>query len=171
MTITTNPPNVLSFHGKEMTAKRLMQNQRRPVHRPTRWWNLDNIDAEYGLPDEENCCLFIKGIPANADYFDVFDSIKTGAVVFLSLKDPEPEKLFVHQAATLVFMDPEAAMEYYLASRDQDVGVKILDKFITVNFSHRGRRRSYLDRSMAVSRCLEIEGPPELMTEEFWKGQ
>ena len=116
------------------------------------------------LPDRENCALFITGIPIAATPYDIFETIKTGAVVCLHIKCAT--ELHRDKAAKLVFKVHEAAAEY-LAKCESPRGVLIHGRRIKGVYNKHGVRKH---PHPAQSRVLLVVGPVELMTRDFWDG-
>ncbi|KAL3418289.1 hypothetical protein PVAG01_10005 [Phlyctema vagabunda] len=116
-----------------------------------------------GLPDHLNCALWITGIPAEADYSDVFAVINTGAVFCLHLNDPTDQHST--KAAKLVFKKPEEAARFLYQTRSQ-AGVSVMGSRIRAIYNRHGHQQqeAYANKT----RVLVIAGPVATMSMSFW---
>ncbi|KAF8859061.1 hypothetical protein BDZ45DRAFT_783603 [Acephala macrosclerotiorum] len=106
-----------------------------------------------GLPEEENCSLWIKNI-ADDRYAPFFDLIREGWVWSLYIKPPiDGHPLY---AATLVFMSPDAAQAFRFRAN----GLFYAGSQLSIEVNRDGVRR----RTTAESRVLLIDGPPHIVT-------
>jgi len=109
-----------------------------------------------GLPDDENCALFLSNIPLAVTQTDILARIHVGSVFALHINPPDEAHPF--QAAKLVFMDPEAAAAFMKSN------IWLRGRRLGVRYNRFGYRRN----TEPYSRCLMIEGPPHMMTLQFW---
>jgi len=115
-----------------------------------------------GLPDHENCALFLTNIPVEATLQELFSTIKTGAVFCLHVNPPNS----VHKtnAAKLAFMIPQAAAAF-LAQINSINGIVLHGHRIQGRFNRNGYARN---ENPFQSRVLSLEGPTPMMTLEYW---
>lgn len=121
-----------------------------------------NAREVLGLPDHENCALFLTHIPVEATLHELFSTIKTGAVFCLHINPPTS----VHQtkAAKLAFMIPQAAAAF-LAQINSINGVVLHGHRIRGRFNRNGYVRN---EKTYQSRVLSLEGPTPMMILGYW---
>jgi hypothetical protein len=140
------------------------QAQRNPGHRYQGSMETRAFRSQvYGLPDRENCALYITWIPLEVTLTDLFEIIRTGDVECLYLQPPCPPK-HVMKAAKLHFKEPEAAEAFHDLANSHE-GIWMHGVQIKVVYNRDGVRR-YL--SSVETRVLNIEGPQEIMNIDFW---
>ncbi|KAF4631440.1 hypothetical protein G7Y89_g6686 [Cudoniella acicularis] len=110
----------------------------------------------YQMLDEENCSLWITGIPPSITYTDMFSVITTGAVFALYLIPPNEDHPL--QGAKLVFMNPEAAAAFMASD------ITLNGKPIWKRYNRNGTPRN----TNTYSRVLMIEGPAQIMRLQYW---
>jgi hypothetical protein len=140
------------------------QAQRNPGHRYQGSMETRAFRSQvYGLPDRENCALYITWIPLEVTLTDLFEIIRTGDVECLYLQPPCPPK-HVMQAAKLHFKEPEAAEAFHDLANSLE-GIWMHGVQIKVVYNRDGVRRH---PSSVETRVLNIEGPQEIMNIDFW---
>ena len=140
------------------------QAQRNPGHRYQGSMETRAFRSQvYGLPDRENCALYITWIPLEVTLTDLFEIIRTGDVECLYLQPPCPPK-HVMQAAKLHFKEPEAAEAFHDLANSLE-GIWMHGAQIKVVYNRDGVRRH---PSSVETRVLNIEGPQEIMNIDFW---
>jgi hypothetical protein len=115
-----------------------------------------------GLPDWENCCLFLTKIPVEVTLQEIFSAIKTGAVFCLHINPPGG--MHTTKAAKLAFMNPEAA-KAFLRLIQSPQGLIFHGARIQGRYNRNGYPRNV---NIWQSRVLEILGPTSLMTLANW---
>jgi hypothetical protein len=114
------------------------------------------------LRPNDNCALFLTKIPAEVTLYEMFAVIKTGAVFCLHINPPNGAH--TTKAAKLAFMNPEAA-KAFLAKIQSPQGVFLGGKRIQGCYN---RNRYARNEKFWQSRVLELIGPNQLMTLEYW---
>ena len=115
-----------------------------------------------GLPDWENCALFLTKIPVEVTLREIFSVIKTGSVFCLHVSPPSG--IHTTKAAKLAFMSPEAAAAFLQQTRSPQ-GIVLHGKRIQCRYNRNGYARN---ENIWQSRVLEIIGPTPTMTLEYW---
>ncbi|KAH6673666.1 hypothetical protein B0J14DRAFT_638659 [Halenospora varia] len=116
----------------------------------------NNLHHLAGLPDHENCALFMTNIPAHATYGDIFDQIHVGAVASLHLQKPNGNH--TTSAVFLVFKTAEAARRMLFAN------TIILGQRVTIRYNREGHRAT----PGSQTRVLKILAPEELGSAYFY---
>jgi len=111
-------------------------------------------DEVRGLDDSDNTALFVTCIPPFITAAYILDKITTGPTAIIPL-----------QAATIVFNKTAAAKRLFDRIESGE-GVSMGGRRLKVVYSKYGFRGNRFDH---MSRVIEIEGPEELMTVDFWK--
>lgn len=115
-----------------------------------------------GLPDCENCALFLTKIPVEVTLHEIFSVITTGSVFCLHVSPSGG--IHTTKAAKLVFMTPEAAAAFLQQTRSPQ-GILLRGKRIQCRYNRNGYARN---ENIWQSRVLEIVGPTPIMTLEYW---
>ncbi len=116
----------------------------------------------HGLPDWENCALFLTRIPVEVTLHEVFSVINTGSVFCLHINPPNG--IHTTKAAKLAFMAPEAAAAF-LRQTQSPRGILLRGKRIQCRYNRNGYARN---EKIWQARVLEILGPTPIMTLEYW---
>jgi hypothetical protein len=115
-----------------------------------------------GVPDEENCALWLTNIQPSATIADILSVVRTGAVYALHINPAFGTHTTA--AAKLVFMKPSAAARFYQQVNSRE-GVAIHGGRIRAVYNKFGfREYTHQERS----RVIWVQGPAQFMTFEFW---
>ena len=120
-------------------------------------------DEVRGLGDSDNTALFVTCIPPFITAAGILDKITTGKVVSLNIAPPTA--IIPFQTATVVFNKTAAAKRFFDRIKS-GAGVSLDGRRLKVVYSKYGFRGNRFDY---MSRVIDIEGPEELMTVDFWK--
>lgn len=118
---------------------------------------LDNLE------DHLNCSVFVKHLPEDVIFREIFAIINTGSVICLHIMAPAVGRYF--SAAKIVFKYPEGAARFIAANQGRQI--RIRDHRLTVVYNHHGMLQHSPEHQ---SRVIHIEGPPSKMNEKFWRG-
>jgi hypothetical protein len=119
--------------------------------------------GEEGIPDEENCALFLSLIHPSATAKDILSVVRTGKVRILHISPPDANHST--SAAKLVFMTHSAAARF-LQQVNSKEGVAILGQRIKAIYNRFG----YIEYTRQErSRVILIQGPDaKFMTFDIW---
>ena len=143
-----------------------------PVHDPsqrgsnckgTPYLNSAQTQSSGNISNENNCALFITGIPVAIPFSEIFDEITDGAVRALSVKPPGT---FNTSAAKLVFFSPQGAQSFFSRAH-AGTGISLRESTLNVTYN-RGGYLQYCPDNIAI-RVLFLEGPSNIMTWQYWK--
>lgn len=115
-----------------------------------------------GLPDSENCSLWVYNISPKANYAEIFSKIKSGAIFSLHLTASDDDHSAA--AATLVFKKHQAAADF-MAETETTQGVWLRGKRLYVRYNRNGHR----EYEGTESRILQVETEEGGMDVEDWK--
>lgn len=126
--------------------------------------NEENRSAN--IPDEENCSVFVRGLPPAVTYHQVLAAIRnTGRVYQTYLNPPEPAKGHMTSAGKVVFFDRPSAERFWEEHRRG---------FVVQGYpSFRGQliwnrvKSAAIDGPKNMSRVLVISGPDHIVNEYF----
>ena len=119
----------------------------------------------YGRSDisaDQNCAIYIVGIPAAAQYSDVLDSIRGGKILVCLIDPPDRQH---HTAAAKIVFFTRASAELFM-ERSRGVGVYILGRRVRAMWN----RIFYAAHTKThQSRVILISGPAHLMDFEIFE--
>jgi hypothetical protein len=120
--------------------------------------------ASAPIPADQNCALWITGIPPQATYSDFLSSVR-GGKVYACLFNP-PTGDFPTIAAKLVFFTRASAVEFLRRSESPE-GIRVLGRRVKTFWN----RIFYpAVNNPQQSRVVVISGPEELMSFEVFEG-
>ncbi|TEY81174.1 hypothetical protein BOTCAL_0034g00380 [Botryotinia calthae] len=115
------------------------------------------------LADNLNCSVFVRQLPEDVHCKEIFEVITTGSVVSVHISEPIPGCPF--SAANITFKYPEGAARF-MALVNSPVGTQIRDHHLAAVYNRHGMIK-HADEHQ--SRVINIHGPYELMTKDFWR--
>ena len=124
--------------------------------------DLDKTLSEHveALPDYLKSVIYLRNVPVESTYQDIFELIWTGAVASLWLNRVTLDKQ--HFEATVTFMTNQGALNFYKDCQQPmhwNNGEKMIAEFAQEDWKAEGR----------PSRVLWIDGPGNFMDTEGWK--
>lgn len=120
--------------------------------------------TERGLDDSINCTLWLEGLPKDVTYpamFDWLEEMRIGRVWALDIKPPQGN--FPTSAARLTFYKQSSAQKLYKDAMHPNA-LCLQDQKVKVLFNRSGNR----ERDGYETRVIQIQGPAEMMSWEFW---
>ncbi|KAK3502968.1 hypothetical protein B0T13DRAFT_509691 [Neurospora crassa] len=128
------------------------------------------------IPDEQNCSLYITGLPVDVTVRDIFDDIRDIGKVFSLHISPRREG-HSRAAAAIVFFTRTAAERFYnrFATRDNAAARwggtvpnpgRILGRRPVNVVWNQVKAAPFTERDH-VTRVLQVEGPSDIVNEEF----
>ncbi|KAB8290019.1 hypothetical protein EYC80_010345 [Monilinia laxa] len=115
------------------------------------------------LEDHLNCSVFVKYLPQDVQFHEIFAIINTGSVICLHIMLPTHGHCFA--AAKIIFKYTEGAARFIKANKQREF--RIRDHRLTVVYNDHGMVRHAQEHQ---SRVIYIEGPFSKMNEIFWRG-
>jgi hypothetical protein len=110
------------------------------------------------IPDEENCCLYLKGIPEYATRQQIFDQLCMGGIYTFKLDPPIPER-YTTCAAKVAYTTRAAAER--LVDHALTFGLFILGNRVKVSWN-RNKTRELEGLEARQSRVIQICGPNKM---------
>ncbi len=135
-----------------------------PLPTPTRSTRNANHYGRADLPEDENCAIYVVGIPARATYADVLGAVR-GGKIYVCLMDP-PCGQHPTAAAKLVFFTRAAAERFM--QRHHSVGVYIRGQRVRAMWN-RIRYAACARRPPHQSRVVVVSGPRRWMDFAFFE--
>ncbi|KAK8062735.1 hypothetical protein PG997_014832 [Apiospora hydei] len=118
-----------------------------------------NISAD--IPEEENCSVFVTGLPSNIGYFDLLQRVRYGHIVQSHINPPTGNHYGA--AAKIVFWDRAGAGRFMAAVRHREVAFLGCRVRATWN---RVRVAPQDPADLTSSRVVRVQGPREIVNEQ-----